>query len=185
VKRSPRKSGATKRNERAFSLYTSVFHSFMFHRQLRISDRRPLTRMPLITETTKDCQGILHVGTGTVTGEEFVRASYAALLLFQNTQNFQYEFVDLSNATGLQIAEEHLAQITAQDRVIATFRPNAVVVVVAPGDEFYQLGKDWECAVQELGWNTHISRERSEALAWLHKNLPARAKSDSDAGGAD
>jgi hypothetical protein len=142
--------------------------------------------MPLITETTKDCQGILHVGTGTVTGEEFVRASHAAMLLFQNTQNFRYEFVDLSNATGLdEMADEHLAQITAQDRVIARFRPNAVVVVVAPRDDFYQLGKDWESAVQELGWSTHIARERSEALTWLHKHLPGQTKTDQPLDGAD
>jgi hypothetical protein len=133
--------------------------------------------MPLVTETTKDCQGILQVGSGNVTGADIVRASYNALLLFQNTRNFQYEFVDLSNATSLSdIDEEHLAQITAQDRVIATFRPHATVVVVAPRDEFYQLGKDWESAVQDLGWNTHISRERGEALAWLHEHLPARGK---------
>jgi hypothetical protein len=134
--------------------------------------------MPLITETTMDCRGILQVGSGTITGEELVRASYNALLLFQNTQNFKYEFVDLSNATDLQFAEEHLAQITAQDRVIATFRPNAIVVVVAPREEFYQLAKHWEHEVRELGWRTHIARERSEALAWLHTNLPASENGD-------
>ncbi|MGI9114845.1 MAG: hypothetical protein ACR2FX_07385 [Chthoniobacterales bacterium] len=127
--------------------------------------------MPLITETTKDCQGILQLGTGRITGEEFVRASYNALLLFQNTQNFKYEFVDLSNATDLQFAEEHLAQIAAQDRVIATFRPNAIVVVVAPREEFYELAKHWEREVQEVRWRTHVTRRRSDALAWLHRNL--------------
>lgn len=134
--------------------------------------------MPLITETTSDCQGILQVGTGRITGEEFVRASYNALLLFQNTQNFRYEFVDLSNATDLQFAEEHLAQIAAQDRIIATFRPNAIVVVVAPREEFYQLAKHWERAVAELGWSTFIARERSEAMTWLHAHLPRSRSSD-------
>ena len=133
--------------------------------------------MPLVTETTEDCQGILQVGSGQVTGADFVRASYNAMLLFQNTQNFKYEFVDLSNATGLEeMADEHLQQITAQDRAIAMVRPNAIVVVVAPREEFYRLGKTWETAVQELGWSTHISRERGEALSWLHENLPARGK---------
>ena len=133
--------------------------------------------MPLVTETTEDCQGILQVGSGQVTGADLVRASYNAMLLFQNTQNFKYEFVDLSNATGLEeMADEHLQQITAQDRAIAMVRPNAIVVVVAPREEFYRLGKTWETAVQELGWSTHISRERGEALSWLHEHLPARGK---------
>jgi hypothetical protein len=130
--------------------------------------------MPLVTETTQDCQGILQVGAGRITGEEFVRASYNALLLFQNTQNFQYEFVDLSNATDVQFADGHLRQITAQDRIIAKFRPHAIVVVVAPREEFYQLAKHWERAVAELGLTTHVARERSEALDWLHQHLPSR-----------
>jgi hypothetical protein len=130
--------------------------------------------MPLVTETTQDCQGILQVGTGRITGEEFVRASYNALLLFQNTQNFRYEFVDLSNATDLDFAEEHLTQITSQDRIIAKFRPHAIVVVVAPREDFYQLAKHWERAVEELGLITHVTRERSEALEWLREHLPSR-----------
>ncbi len=140
--------------------------------------------MPLTTETTRDCQGIVHVGTGVVTGEELVQGSDAALKLVQNTQNFHYEFVDLSSATGLEMKDEHLAQITAIDRLAAVFRPEAIVVVVAPRDEFYQLGKKWESQVKDLGWNTHISRDRAEALAWLHERFPARKKSDQVADGA-
>jgi hypothetical protein len=140
--------------------------------------------MPLVTETTQDCQGILQIGTGTITGEEFVRASYNALLLFQNTQNFRYEFVDLSNATDLQFADEHLRQIKAQDRIIAKFRPHAMVVVVAPRDEFYELAKHWERAVEELGLSTHVTRERSEALSWLEKHLHSRTNNDADHNGS-
>jgi hypothetical protein len=137
--------------------------------------------MPLITETTQDCQGILQVGTGRITGEEFVRASYNALVLFQNTRNFKYEFVDLSNATDLQFAEEHLAQIAAQDRVIARARPDAVVVVVASRDQFYELAKRWQRRVEELGLLTHVTRDRAEAVKWLHQQLHATpAASDGD-----
>ncbi len=138
--------------------------------------------MPLITETTKDCQGILQLGSGRITGEELVQASHNVLLLFQNTQNFKYEFVDLSNATDLQFAEEHLAQIAAQDRVIATFRPNAIVVVVAPREEFYQLAKRWESEVQELGWRTQVTRKRSHALAWLHQHLASASAGGEEEG---
>ncbi len=128
--------------------------------------------MPLTTETTKDCQGIIHLGSGVITGDEFVEASHAALELVRNTQNFHYEFLDLSQATGLQIADEHLEQITAQDRLAATYRPNAVVVIVAPRDDLFALGKRWEQLVQPFGWGTHISRHREEALQWLSANFP-------------
>ena len=64
------------------------------------------------------------MGTGTVTGDELVEASRRALQLVQNTQNFDYEIVDLTSATGLEkFGDEHLEQITAQDRLAAVFRP--------------------------------------------------------------
>jgi hypothetical protein len=127
--------------------------------------------MPLVTETTQDCQGILQLGSGLVTGEEFVQASYNALLLFQNTQNFRYEFVDLSNVTDVELAEQHLAQITVHDRVIAKSRPDAIVVVLAPRDDFYQVAKHWEQAIASFGLKTHVTRERAEAEAWLQRHL--------------
>lgn len=129
--------------------------------------------MPLTTETTTDCLGILHRGTGFITGDELVEASHAALQLVQNTQNFQYEFLDLSEATGLrEMDESHLDQLTHQDRLAATYRPNAVVVIVAPQDDLYEMGKKWERRVADLSWSTHVSREREEALVWLSENFP-------------
>ena len=127
--------------------------------------------MPLVTETTEDCQGILQVGSGLITGEEFVQASYNALLLFQNTQNFQYEFVDLSNAISVEFAEKDLAQITVHDRVIAKSRPDAIVIVLAPREEFYQVAKEWERAVQPLGLKTYVARDRSEARTQVRQHL--------------
>ena len=127
--------------------------------------------MPLTTETTKDCRGIIHMATGTVTGDELVEASRRALHLVQNTQNFDYEIVDLTSATGLdKVGDEHLEQLTAQDRLAAVFRPNAIVVVIAPRDEFFELGKNWERRVQDLGWSTHVTRDRAEAVKWLSQN---------------
>ncbi|MGI8437203.1 MAG: hypothetical protein ACR2NX_09905 [Chthoniobacterales bacterium] len=132
--------------------------------------------MPLSTETTKDCLGIVHRGTGVITGEEFVEASHSALQLIENTQNFQYEFLDLSEATGLrEMGESHLDQLTHQDRLAAIYRPNAVVVIVAPQDDLYEMGKKWERRVVDLGWSTHVSRERTEALVWLSENFPPPA----------
>ncbi len=60
--------------------------------------------MPIRTETTEDFVGIVHTGTGLVTGDEFVQACHAAFELVKNTRNFSYEFVDLSEATDLQSA---------------------------------------------------------------------------------
>ncbi|HEY3663601.1 MAG TPA: hypothetical protein VGL24_10645 [Chthoniobacterales bacterium] len=127
--------------------------------------------MPYETELTDDCMGVVHTGRGVVTGNEILRGSFAVTQLVQNTENFHYEFVDLSEATGISISDSQLQQIAALDRMTAFFRPHAVVVVVAPDDRLFAVAQRWEGLVRSFGWNTHLSRSRSEAKQWLKENF--------------
>ena len=129
--------------------------------------------MPYLTELTEDYMGVIHTGTGLVTGEEVLQGCEMVSQLMQNTENFHYKFVDLAEATGIEMTEEHLQEIVAIDRTMAFFRPNATVVIVAPDERLFAVAKQWETLVEALGWATHVSRERSEALAWLRENFPA------------
>lgn len=127
--------------------------------------------MPYRTELTEDCMGVIHIGSGVVTGDEILRGSEAVSQLVQNTENFHYEFVDLSEATGIKITDWQLREIATVDRMTAFFRPHAVVVIVAPDERLFAVAKQWESRVQGLGWNTHISHSRSEAKNWLAENF--------------
>lgn len=129
--------------------------------------------MAYTTELTPDYMGVVHVGTGVVTAEELLAGCRVTTALMETTENFHYEFVDLSDVTELQITEEDLEQIVAQDHLAAVFRPHAVVVIVAAREDLFATAKLWEQRVQDLGWNTHVSRKRSEALAWLKQNFPS------------
>ena len=137
--------------------------------------------MPVTTETTEDFQGIIQTGRGLVTGDELVQACHAAFHLVQNTRNFHYEFVDLTDATALQFSPGDLEQITERDRMAAVYRPDAIVVIVAPQKEFYDLAKAWESRVQDLGWTTHITRDRAAGLKWLKQNFqPPAVQTDAE-----
>lgn len=125
------------------------------------------------TQLSDDCLGILRIGSGVVTGRELAAASVAATQLVQNTENFEYEFVDLSEVTEVRVTREELAQIVTQDRIIARFRPHAIVVIVAPQDQTLTMAREWEESVSDLGWSTHICRSRSEGLNWLRENVAA------------
>ena len=129
--------------------------------------------MPYTTELTDDCMGILRHGAGLVTGGEIIEACNATLQLFQNTENFYFDFIDFSEVTELRITPEEFNQIVANDHLAAIFRPEAVVVIVAPRDDLFETGKEWEHRVQDLGWKTHISRSRPEADQWLRENYPS------------
>jgi hypothetical protein len=131
--------------------------------------------MPYTTELTEDCMGVVHTGTGVVTGEEILRGSQLLSQLVQNTENFHYEFVDLCEATGIEITQEDLQEIATLDRMTAYFRPHAVVVVVAPNEQLFSVAKQWERLVRNLGWTIHIARSRREAHSWLGENFDPEA----------
>ncbi len=127
--------------------------------------------MPYPTELTKDCLGIVHAASGVVTGEEMLEASVAGTQLVQNTENFQYEFVDFTDVTELRVEPSHLQKIAATDHDAARFRPNAIIVVVAPQDFAYEMAQQWHEKVSDLNWTIHISRERTEAVRWLRQHI--------------
>ncbi len=129
--------------------------------------------MGYTTELTEDYVGIVHVGSGLVTGADLLEACRSTTQLLQNTENFHYEFIDFSEVAELRISPEELEEIVAQDRFAATFRPDAVIVIVAPREDLFEIATQWERRVQDIGWNTHISRNRPEALAWLREHYPA------------
>jgi hypothetical protein len=60
---------------------------------------------------TEDCRGIVHVGTDLVTGEDLIEATRMASQLVQNTENFQFEFIDLSEVSELQITEQQFRKL--------------------------------------------------------------------------
>ena len=123
--------------------------------------------MPYTTELTEDYLGIIQIGNGTVTGSEIVQGCRSVTALVQTTENFHYKLVDFTTAHEVRITERELAEIVEEDRLIARARPHAAVAIVAPNEEMRALAQHWETLVAELGWSTHVTRTRSEALEWL------------------
>ena len=126
--------------------------------------------MSFDTKLTEDYMGIIHVGSGIVTGQEILEACRVVTALVQTTENFHYKLVDFSGANDLQITPEELQEIVEEDRLIAAARPNATIVIVVPDEKMRAIAKHWQNLVVTLGWNTHIVESRAEALDWLLAN---------------
>jgi hypothetical protein len=127
--------------------------------------------MPITTELTEDCMGVIHVGTGTVTGSEILEGCKSVTALVESTENFHYKLVDFSATTELQITEAEFNEIVAQDHLIAASRPYTAVSIIAPNEQIQAIAKHWEDLVRELGWSTNVSFTRAKALAWLRENF--------------
>ncbi|HEY3601028.1 MAG TPA: hypothetical protein VGK72_03650 [Chthoniobacterales bacterium] len=126
--------------------------------------------MPFETELTDDYMGIIHVGSGTVTGQEILEGCRSVTALVQTTENFHYKLVDFSAASELQIGEEELREIVEEDRLIAAARPHCAIVIVVPNEKMRGIARHWQELVAELGWQTQVVRSRAEALGWLREH---------------
>jgi hypothetical protein len=126
--------------------------------------------MPFETELTDDYMGIIHVGSGIVTGQEILQGCRSVTALVQTTENFHYKLVDLSAASELQINEDELREIVEEDQLIAAARPHCAIVIVAPNEKMRAIARHWQELVAELGWQTQIVRSRAEALDWLREH---------------
>jgi len=135
--------------------------------------------MPFNTEFTEDYMGIVHVGSGIVTGAEILAGCKSVTALVQTTENFHYKLVNLAGATDLQVSEEELNQIVAEDRLIAAARPHAAIAIVAPNEQITAVARHWENRVEGLGWLTHITRTPSDAWRWLRENSSSSTQVES------
>ena len=138
--------------------------------------------MPFDTEFTEDYMGIVHVGSGIVTGAEILAGCKSVTALVQTTENFHYKLVNLAGATDLQVSEDELSQIVEEDRLIAAARPHAAVAIVAPNEQITAIARHWEHRVEGLGWLTHITRTPSDAWRWLKENSSSPAQVESKTG---
>lgn len=129
--------------------------------------------MPYATELTTDFLGVVHTGTGVVSGEEILVGCRSVLQLIQITENFHYELVDLSAASEVQINREQLDEMVTQGRLAAFYRPRATVVIIVPNERVLEIARQWETAVSQFGWQTFVSRDREVALRWLSENFHA------------
>jgi hypothetical protein len=120
--------------------------------------------------------GIIHVGTGIVTGSEILDACRSVTALVQTTENFHYKLVDLSGARELRVSADELHEIVEEDRLIAMERPHIAVAIVTPDEKMRAIAKHWETLVNDLGWTTHTAGTREKALDWLRENAAAQVE---------
>jgi hypothetical protein len=72
----------------------------------------------------------------------------------------------------LRVSAAEAQTIADHNRMTATLAPNAVVAVIAPLDHAFGISRMWETLAESTGWTTRIFRDRTEALAWLRKQIP-------------
>ena len=123
--------------------------------------------MPYSTEFTDGGKGILHVGRGIVTGDEFIASANGILGAVKNGLTPSYAIVDLSEVVELRVSVEEI-RINADINIeISRYVRNGRVAIVAPRDYIYGIARMWQAYSEGTGWITQVFRSKGEAIRWI------------------
>ncbi len=123
--------------------------------------------MPYSTEVIDDGKGILHLGSGTVTGQDLMSSASAVLKIVREGLKPDYALTDLSAVTAFTVSADEIAKNVALNKDIARLLPSARIAIVASSDVVYGMARMWQAHMEGSGWTSRVFRHRSEAIAWL------------------
>lgn len=127
--------------------------------------------MPIEIQIWDDAAGVVYHCSGALTAKDFADANDTFLASPEEIKKWRYSIVDLNSMESMNMRYDEVAYIVQRARRIAEYAPPGVLIAVcSPNDLGFGLGRMWEALVeQQIGWETHTFRTRSEAEAWIRQ----------------
>jgi hypothetical protein len=123
--------------------------------------------MPYTTEVIDNGTGILHVGSGTVSGNDLMTSASKVLKLVQEGLTPKYGLTDLTNVTKFAVSSSEIARNAALNNDIARLLPSVTLAIVAPTDNIFGMVRMWLTHTDTSTWKSQVFRNKEDALAWL------------------
>ncbi len=125
--------------------------------------------MPYTTEIIDNGKGILHIGSGTVSGDDLMASATAVLKLVREGLSPEYGLADLTKVTTFAVSTNEIERNTELNSAIARLLPSVRVAIVASADSIYGMARMWQAHMDKTGWKSQVFRRKEEALAWLER----------------
>ena len=123
--------------------------------------------MPYTTEVIDNGKGILHIGSGTVTGEELMSSAATVLKLVQEGLKPEFAMTDLTDVKKFTVSAEEISRNAALNSAISRYLPPARIAIIAPAPDIYGMVRMWQAHIDSPGLTSQVFRRKEEALAWL------------------
>jgi len=125
--------------------------------------------MPYTTEVIDNGKGILHIGSGTVTGNDLMASATTVLKLVQDGLSPRYGLTDLTHVTEFAVSSTEIERNAVLNSNIARLLPSVKLAIVAPTDNIYGMVRMWQAHMDNTGWRSEVFRRKEEALLWLER----------------
>lgn len=123
--------------------------------------------MPYSTEVIDEGRGILHIGSGIVSGEEILSSAQGILKMVQEGLSPHYALTDLSKVTEFNVTSDEIRKNADINIAISRYAPSVRVAIIAPSDHVYGIARMWQVHSNKTGWVSEIFRNTEEAKEWL------------------
>jgi len=127
--------------------------------------------MPIELTSLDQGAGIRYLGTGVVTGNEFIDANVSLRASTNRLKQLRYAIVDLTQIESLDLSFTDLKKIESNDRLTAQVNPFVVVALIAEKELPFNVVSAWDVRTQDISWEKKIFRSRAEAYAWVQNKV--------------
>ena len=120
-------------------------------------------------------QGVFSEASGHLTGSDLLTAMTEVNSPSLAERPVLYTFFDFNGVMGVSISTDQVR--AAADLAIRGSRYQSVgrvVSIYAKDDLPFALARMWQILVEQTGWETRVSRDRSEAMTWIQERVSAR-----------
>ena len=125
--------------------------------------------MPYHTEFIRHGTCVYQVGTGQLSGQEFINAALDLRSAMKHADQITHALVDLTTADGMNLSLEDVRRVVAIhcecSKVLKTF----AIAIAAPSNLTFGLSRMYGALLGSTGWRIQVVRTLNEAWAWLNE----------------
>jgi hypothetical protein len=123
--------------------------------------------MAFATEFIDVGRGVLHTGSGTVTGQELIAGARLDLQAARDGLPLRYGLVDFTDIARFEVGSGDIREVARIDIELAKIIGTARVAVIASQDVAFGMSRMWEAYVHATAWQTQVFRDPAAARDWL------------------
>jgi hypothetical protein len=119
------------------------------------------------TEFVDAGRGVIHIGSGTVTGSDIVDGAKRSLQAAQDGMPLRYALTDTSAITTFSISADDIRNIARINMDLSRILRIFSVAIIAPSDHAFGMARMWQAHAHATEWETAVFRDAGEARRWL------------------
>lgn len=124
--------------------------------------------MPL-TISYEPPDGVRVIGEGTVSGEDLLEANAQMYSSPQEVKSCNFQIIDFTNVNTLNLSNNDVEKLIAQDSEASKLNPNLKIAVVAKEDNIYSILKMWQSFTAHEAYKSAVFRKLEDAFEWVRQ----------------